>query len=73
MSLKQYVLDVKVKAAAVLLCERPELTVAEIASSVGIYNPNYFIKLFQKRMGCRCSEYREQVMHTAGESGVECI
>lgn len=64
MPLKQYILRVKVKAAAALLCERSELTVADVSSRVGIFNTNYFIKLFQKHMGCRCSEYREQMKTT---------
>ena len=58
--LKQYVLEVKIKAAAVMLREHPELSAADVAGRVGIDNPNYFSKVFQKRMGCRCGEYRKQ-------------
>ncbi len=56
--LKQYVLDVKIRAAAALLKEQPKMTIVEAALRVGIDNPNYFSKLFQKRMGCRCSDYK---------------
>ena len=58
--LKQYVLEVKVTAAADMLREHPELSVAGVASRVGIDNANYFSKVFQKRMGCRCSEYSKK-------------
>jgi len=56
--LKQYVLDVKIRVAAALLKEQPKLTIVEVSRRVGIDNPNYFSKLFQKRMGCRCSDYK---------------
>ncbi|MBQ8511304.1 MAG: PocR ligand-binding domain-containing protein [Clostridia bacterium] len=57
--LKQHILDVKINAAAVLLKEQPELSISGAAALVGIDNSHYFSKLFQKRMGCRCSEYRK--------------
>ncbi len=59
--LKQYVLEVKVTAAADMLRKHPELSVAGVAARVGIDNANYFSKVFQKHMGCRCSEYRKNI------------
>ena len=58
--LKQYVLDRKIDAAGRLLTEHSELSVSEVAARVGIDNPNYFVKLFQKKKGCRCVEYRNR-------------
>lgn len=65
--LKQYVLDVKIDAAGALLAEHPELSVAQVAARVGIDNPNYFVKLFRKRMGCRAGEYRSRMLREAAE------
>ena len=67
MPLKQYVLRIKVEAAGRILAEQPELPVAEAAAMVGIDNPNYFVKLFRKRMGCRAGEYRSQILGKAAE------
>ncbi len=62
--LKQYVLEVKVNAAAGMLLEHPELSVASVAARVGIDNANYFSKVFQRRMGLRCGEYRNKYAQT---------
>ncbi|CAM3968854.1 AraC family transcriptional regulator [Cohnella lubricantis] len=45
-----------------LLRERPELTIEQIASSVGIQDALYFSKLFRRRYGESPTEYR----HSAG-------
>lgn len=45
-----------------LLRERPELTIEQIASSVGIQDALYFSKLFRRRYGESPTEYRHSVM-----------
>lgn len=45
-----------------LLRERPELTVEQIASSVGIQDALYFSKLFRRRYGESPTEYRHSVL-----------
>ncbi len=65
--LKQYVLEVKVSAAAGMMLEHPELSVAGAAARVGIDNANYFSKVFQRRMGLRCGEYRSRYAKTVRE------
>lgn len=57
MPLKQYVLHLKVDAAAKLLSEKPELTVQAAADAVGIGDAHYLSRLFRKRFGMGCTEY----------------
>jgi len=45
-----------------LLRERPELTVEQIASSVGFHDALYFSKLFRRRYGESPTDYRQSVL-----------
>lgn len=49
---------IRLREAARMLAECPELKIAEIADRVGINSLQYFGKLFKARYGCTPSEYR---------------
>ncbi|SDO01010.1 AraC-type DNA-binding protein [Paenibacillus sp. yr247] len=51
----------RVDKARLLLRERLELTIEQIASSVGFYDPLYFSKQFRRWYGVSPSEYRNQI------------
>ena len=38
-----------------------DMSVAEIAYTVGIENPHYFSRIFSERMGVSCTEYRKRM------------
>ena len=50
--------SIRLREAARMLAECPELKIAEIADRVGINSLQYFGKLFKARFGCTPSEYR---------------
>ena len=50
-SLNDYIMEVRMHQAAVLL-KNSDLSIGRIAASVGILNENYFYKLFKKFYGC---------------------
>lgn len=56
-----FLLKLRVDKARQLLRERLELTVEQIASSVGFHDPLYFSKQFRRWYGVSPSEYREQM------------
>lgn len=58
--LKQHVLKTKISAAARLLSEHPDMSVGDVAASVGIENIHYFSRIFSERMGVSCTEYRKK-------------
>lgn len=58
--LKQYVLHVKISAAARLLSENPDMSVRDISETVGIENTYYFSRIFSERMGVSCTVYRKK-------------
>jgi AraC-like DNA-binding protein len=56
-----FLLKLRVDKARLLLRERLELTIEQIASSVGFYDPLYFSKQFRRWYGVSPSEYRNQI------------
>ncbi|MEC0229122.1 AraC family transcriptional regulator [Paenibacillus alba] len=56
-----FLLQLRVDKARLLLRERLELTIEQIASSVGFYDPLYFSKQFRRWYGVSPSEYRNQM------------
>lgn len=50
MGISEYVMKMRLEKAAELLLSE-DLTVSEISSLVGIYDTNYFVKLFRKKYG----------------------
>ena len=59
MPLKQYVLNMKIEAASRLLLEHPDMSVSEVATTVGIENTHYFSRLFSDKKGLSCTDYRK--------------
>ena len=57
-TIKDYVTDKRVARAMRLLCET-EMTVGEIADSVGIYNHTYFSRLMSERTGLSPMKFRK--------------
>ena len=55
-----FVTDAKLAAAARMLSEHPEMTIARVAECFGYYNMNYFNTLFKKRFLMTPSQYRKQ-------------
>ena len=53
----QYLNQVRIEKASQLL-GNPELTTDEVAGLVGIFNTNYFLRLFKKMTGRTVGEYR---------------
>jgi AraC-like DNA-binding protein len=58
----------RVQRAAELL-EKSQLTVAEVAYTVGFNNPKYFTQYFKAEFGCIPSAYRAG-KKMAGQNGV---
>ncbi|MCD1260050.1 helix-turn-helix domain-containing protein [Paenibacillus athensensis] len=56
-----FLLQLRVGKARQLLRERPELTIEQIAASVGFHDPLYFSKQFRRAYACSPSEYRAQM------------
>ncbi|MFD0694053.1 helix-turn-helix domain-containing protein [Paenibacillus sp. GCM10027628] len=56
-----FLLKLRVDKARLLLRERMELTIEQIAASVGFYDPLYFSKQFRRWYGVSPSEYRNQI------------
>lgn len=56
-----FLLKLRVDKARLLLRERLELTIEQIAASVGFYDPLYFSKQFRRWYGVSPSEYRQQI------------
>lgn len=56
-----FLLKLRVDKARLLLRERLELTIEQIAASVGFYDPLYFSKQFRRWYGVSPSEYRSQI------------
>lgn len=61
-----FLLKLRVDKARQLLRERLELTIEQIASSVGFYDPLYFSKQFRRLYGVSPSEYRNQIKSLQG-------
>lgn len=58
-----FLLKLRVDKARLLLRERLELTIEQIASSVGFYDPLYFSKQFRRFFGQSPTSYREAIRH----------
>jgi AraC-like DNA-binding protein len=56
-----FLLKLRIDKARLLLRERLELTVEQIASSVGFHDPLYFSKQFRRWYGVSPTEYRDQM------------
>ncbi|TVY10865.1 AraC family transcriptional regulator [Paenibacillus cremeus] len=56
-----FLLQLRLDKARHLLRERPELTVEQIASSVGFQDPLYFSKQFKRRYATSPTEYRSSL------------
>ena len=59
-SIIEYLLSLRIENAKQLLSEE-ELTVKEIAESVGFQDHNYFSRVFKKRVGLSPTEYRQKL------------
>ncbi len=57
MSIKEFILDLRLKRASALLKES-ELTVSEISYMTGFNNPKYFSTCFKKHFGITPTDYR---------------
>lgn len=60
MNFSTYVLDKKLEKAASLLVENPQMSIANIADSIGYFNLSYFANLFKKKFGLTPSQYRKK-------------
>jgi AraC-like DNA-binding protein/transposase len=58
-TLKAYLFRLKITHAAILLKNKPELTVKQIAEKIGYYSYSYFIHIFKKHYGITPGRYRE--------------
>ena len=63
MSIKEFILDVRLKRAAQLLGES-DLTVAEISDRTGFANPKYFSVCFKRRFDISPTEFKKQEKST---------
>ena len=59
MSIKEFILDIRLKRAAQLLVES-DLTVSEVSDRTGFANPKYFSVCFKRRFDLSPSEYKKQ-------------
>lgn len=59
MTPNDYILQLKINKAILLLREHEELTIAEIAYKLGFSNPAYFSKCFKKQLGITPQQYRK--------------
>ena len=55
----QYLLDLRMKHACALL-EESDLSIAQIASSTGFYDSNYFLKLYKRKFGLPAGRARRE-------------
>lgn len=59
---KEYLITVRVEAAKQYL-RSPLLTIREVGSMIGYPDPNYFTKVFRRRVGMTPTEYRNQMIY----------
>ena len=58
MSQSEFIRSIRLKRAARLLTEDPNLSVTEVSDMVGFNTPKYFSKYFREMFGCNPSQYR---------------
>ena len=64
---KQYILNKRLAEGQRLLLET-DMTVAEIANTVGFKNENYFSEFFTAKIGISASKYRKRALPTSRDS-----
>ena len=68
-TLNEYILSVRMKRAVHFLTET-DMPISQIAENIGIYNENYFYRLFKKVYGCTPREYAARERGIAEEEEV---
>lgn len=63
-----FLLKLRIDKARFLLRQRMELTIEQIASSVGFHDPLYFSKQFKRFYKCAPTEYRDSIKHIRKEN-----
>lgn len=58
MTPSEFIRSIRLKRAARLLTEDPNLSVTEVSDMVGFNTPKYFSKYFREMFGCNPSQYR---------------
>jgi AraC-like DNA-binding protein len=61
MSPKKFLFRIKINQAAILLREKPKLTVKEIAEKTGFFCYGYFFHIFKKHFGTTPGKYRKVI------------
>jgi two-component system response regulator YesN len=59
LSVMKYLNSLRIEKAKNLLLNR-ELRIKEVASCIGLEDPDYFCRVFKKSVGCTPTEYRER-------------
>ena len=59
MSPNEFIRDIRIKKACMLLLQRPDLQVADVAYMVGFTDPKYFSLIFKKEKGMSPTKYLE--------------
>ncbi|RIX50869.1 AraC family transcriptional regulator [Paenibacillus nanensis] len=67
MSPVSFLLKLRLDRAKLMLRERPELTVEQVAASVGLQDALYFSKQFRKQHGQSPTAYRKEMMGQAAD------
>lgn len=61
MSPNEFIRDIRIKKACVLLRQRPDLQIADVAYTVGFTDPKYFSLIFKKEKGMSPTKYLESL------------
>jgi len=56
----QYLQEYRMEKAKELIAKHPSLPIQTVASQVGYENPQHFMKVFKKAVGCTPGEFREK-------------
>lgn len=65
MTPSEFIRTVRLKRAAQIVLERPDISLGELSDLVGFNTPKYLNKYFKEMFGCTPSQYRSQ--QTAGD------
>lgn len=60
MTPSEFIRTVRIKRAARILSERPEISVSELSDLVGFNTPKYLTKYFKEMFGCSPSQYAKR-------------